>query len=129
MLVFTEEEKLNQREAKSMLTNVPPSAQKSVISPFPTERVSNLTCAEMKLTYLHSVIPTMYEGKVFSVPGSGRCVKGPSSTPRWSICSNSFAYRFRFFLPIVPVPVPEGSHSFLIQRAHLCRSINTGKSL
>lgn len=72
-----------------------------------------------------SMVPTIYDGNVFSVPGSGRCVKGPSSTPRLSICSNSFAYRFRFFLPISPAPDPEGSHSFLIQRAHLCRSVST----
>lgn len=66
----------------------------------------------------------MYEGKVFSIPGSGLCVKGPSSTPRFSMWSKSFAYRFRFFLPTIPVPAPEGSHSFLIQSAHLCRSKN-----
>lgn len=64
----------------------------------------------------------MYEGKVFSMPGSGLWVKGPSSTPRFSMWSKSFAYRFRFFLPAIPVPAPEGSHSFLIHSAHLCRS-------
>lgn len=64
----------------------------------------------------------MYEGKVFSIPGSGLCVKGPSSKPRFSMWSRSFAYKFRFFLPATPVPAPEGSHSFLIHSAHLCRS-------
>lgn len=64
----------------------------------------------------------MYEGNVFSIPGSGSCVKGSSSTPRFSMWSKSFAYEFRFFLPAIPVPAPEGSHSFLTHRAHLWRS-------
>ena len=64
----------------------------------------------------------MYEGNVFSIPGSGSCVKGSSSTPRFSMWSQSFAYEFRFLLPAIPVPAPEGSHSFLTHSAHLWRS-------
>lgn len=34
---------------------------------------------------------TMYEGRIFRVPVSGLCVKGPSRTPLFSTCSRSFA--------------------------------------
>lgn len=65
---------------------------------------------------------TMYVGKVLRLPASGLCVKGPSRTPRLSMCRRSRPYMLRFFLPISPEPDSAGSHSFLIQRAQRWRS-------